>query len=123
MKQKADHHLEFLVNKNDRTANPLLPLLPTAHDNRPSSLSALATLPARPSPLRSASQLLNGGEEDAAGESDDGAGDADGDQSLRTEGESSALPKVKVEGQAIRKGSPSMLSRKLSIGTDLQWHP
>lgn len=70
LKQKADHHLEFLADRNERPTSTLLNL------PIPSEPSRGTNAPVQPSPLRQSSQLP-GGDEDAAGESDDGGG-ADG---------------------------------------------
>jgi hypothetical protein len=86
MKQKADHHLTFLAEKNDRSATNILKHLPSRHAS-----IAPGSAPSRPSngetrrPATHASTAnANGngngngnGEEDAAGESDDGAGEAE----------------------------------------------
>ena len=87
MKQKADHHLEFLADKNHRAVNSLLPGLPVIHDPaRPIAASGSGHLTAQPSPLRAASHLYGGGEEDAAGESEDADGEElTGDRSFRTD--------------------------------------
>lgn len=66
MKQKAEHHLEFLADKNERGASTLLTLPIRSESTRQNVIA-----PAQPSPLRNATQLP-GEEEDAAGESDDG---------------------------------------------------
>ena len=70
MKQKAEHHLEFLADKNERGAPTILTLPIRSESSRQS-----ATVPIQPSPLRNSTQLP-GEEEDAAGESDDAATDA-----------------------------------------------
>jgi len=90
MKQKADHHLTFLAEKNDRSASNILKHLPSRTSVAPSSG------PSRPvngdvnRPATHASTSngnVNGtgngngngnvGEEDAAGESDDGIGESE----------------------------------------------
>ena len=71
MQQKANHHLEFLADRNDRGANPLLPLLTVGIAPSPApsrGLSAQATLPGS----ARAESTQPAGDEDAAGESDDG---------------------------------------------------
>lgn len=72
MKQKADHHLEFLADRTERNAAATLSL-PPAYTNPSRQLSAAPSshVPLQPSPLGISSQLP-GGDEDAAGESDDG---------------------------------------------------
>jgi len=110
MKQKADHHLEFLADKNDRAANPLLPLLPAIQDStRLTVTTSSGHLPAQPSPLRTASLLPGSGDEDAAGESDDAAGETLAEsQSLRKESEPTALPKLGLEDEFSRKDTPGI---------------
>ncbi len=105
MKQKADHHLEFLADKNDRTANPLLPLQPFVQDARPVASTSTAHLRAQPSPLPVGSQRSGGGDEDAAGESDDAAGEIAAEEPFRTAGEASAPPKRGADEQA-KKSTP-----------------
>ena len=79
MKQKADHHLEFLADRAERGAAQLLSLpLPaeSSTSSRPVSVGPSGSnthAPVQPSPLRGASRAI-GADEDAAGESDDGGG-------------------------------------------------
>ncbi|OXG85835.1 transcriptional activator SPT7 [Cryptococcus neoformans Gb118] len=86
MKQKADHHLEYLADRTERNKQ-LQSLLPSATGTASPSLSAIG-----PAGLGGGSGLAVvlgsrlrdeglGGDEDAAGESDDafGEGDAEGD--------------------------------------------
>ena len=110
MKQKADHHLEFLADKNDRANNLLLPLLPGLSEHaRPFASTSSAHLPLQPSPLGVTSQLPAGGDDDdAAGESDDAAEHLEPAlQSFRTEDERPVLAKTGPEEQASRKNTPS----------------
>jgi transcriptional activator SPT7 len=78
MKQKADHHLNFLVDKADRDKDSISALLPT-----PSGAS-----PAPSQLLRASASGVHtpGDDEDAAGESDDGYGL--GDESFQSDGQS-----------------------------------
>lgn len=97
MKQKADHHLEFLADKNDRNVNPLLPPLSgvAGRNGFPAPLTASKAsqgrISAQHTPLR-ISHTLPGGEEDAAGESDDATGEFAAESSSRhkTQGPSKA---------------------------------
>lgn len=86
MKQKTDHLLQFVADKNDRTASTLLPLpiagSSTGTPSRSFGGSQPQTGVARPSPLP---EVNGGGDEDAAGESDGGGAGA-GDESFRSEG-------------------------------------
>ncbi|WRT67212.1 uncharacterized protein IL334_004178 [Kwoniella shivajii] len=75
MKQKADHHLEFLIDKNEKPVNPLHALLPQGINGSPAP--GLGTL------TRGSGEGVTGGDEDAAGESDDGQGE---DQDFRDGG-------------------------------------
>jgi len=115
MKQKADHHLEFLVDKNDRGTNSLLPLLPAASE---SSLSHRAFAASSSSLHRQSSFHLRPSDDDAAGESDDAAGDpvdqlhpdhSFHDRSFRLKGEKPQqhLKVGSQEGEAGRGPSPS----------------
>ena len=86
MQQKADHHLEFLADRNDQNASSILPLLPMAVPSDSSAPSRQLT--AAPTRLvtsrRGSSQApaaATGEDEDAAGESED----EQGDQSFRHE--------------------------------------
>jgi hypothetical protein len=103
MKQKADHHLEFLADKNEKPANqPLIfPLDSSSTSNRQlGASSSSGNLPAQPSPLRTSSHLP-GPDEDAAGESDDAVGEeifrdeASAGPSSHTAGIQSAEAKVR----------------------------
>jgi transcriptional activator SPT7 len=91
MKQKADHHLNFLVDKADRDKDSISALLPTPSGASPApsqllraSASGVHT-PSHPSSLRAVSNAP-GDDEDAAGESDDGYGL--GDESFQSDGQS-----------------------------------
>lgn len=81
MKQKADHHLTFLAEKNDRSATNILKHLPSRHTSiAPSGPSRNGEVkrPATHASTTNGNGNGNGvGEEDAAGESDDGAVEAE----------------------------------------------
>jgi transcriptional activator SPT7 len=92
MKQKADHHLTFLADKNDRSATNILKHLPSRHASIAPSTSAPSRAnndgTKRAGPATHASTAANERnghadgtgiqEEDAAGESDDGVGESEG---------------------------------------------
>lgn len=92
MKQKADHHLEYLADRTERSKQ-LQSLLPSATGTASPSLSSVAGPGLGPGPAPAVvlgSRLrddasggggLGGDDEDAAGESDDafGEGDAEGE--------------------------------------------
>lgn len=77
MKQKADHHLTFLAEKNDRSATNILKHLPSRHTSIAPSTSARNGELKRPSTQASTANGNGVGEEDAAGESDDAAGEVE----------------------------------------------
>lgn len=78
MKQKADHHLSFLAEKNDRSATNILKHLPSRHSIAPESASSRVNGEVKRPATHATTNGTNGaGEEDAAGESDDGAVDAE----------------------------------------------
>ncbi|OCF45433.1 hypothetical protein I317_00679 [Kwoniella heveanensis CBS 569] len=77
MKQKADHHLEFLLDKNERAVNPLQSLLSQFSVGSPLPGPSIGGSQSQRSPSRFGEGVA-GGEEDAAGESDDAQGE-DGD--------------------------------------------
>ncbi|WVQ98831.1 hypothetical protein IAU59_005962 [Kwoniella sp. CBS 9459] len=77
MKQKADHHLEFLLDKNERAANPLQSLLSHISIGSPLPGPSIVGSQSQRSPSR-LGEGVAGGDEDAAGESDDAQGE-DGD--------------------------------------------
>ncbi|KAK8869732.1 hypothetical protein IAR55_000300 [Kwoniella newhampshirensis] len=115
MKQKADHHLEFLVDKNERPSNPLQALLPLATPiassaNGPSGGATTANGTGRlrsPSKLREGSGVP-GGDEDAAGESDDAVGEEGGEEFFR---EGGAGAQMKEGGQTRGASSGTNLDR------------
>jgi hypothetical protein len=86
MKQKADHHLTFLAEKNDRSATNVLKHLPSRHTSiansapsRPATEGINRAGPTTHSTIP-ANVHSNGnvnGEEDAAGESDDAMGESE----------------------------------------------
>ncbi|WWC89960.1 uncharacterized protein L201_004889 [Kwoniella dendrophila CBS 6074] len=91
MKQKAEHHLEFLADKNEKPLNPLQALLPQGFNLNGSPMPGLSSSSSTRGGLGENSNGLNGdsltvtgGDEDAAGESDDGQ-NAD-DQGFRESG-------------------------------------
>jgi transcriptional activator SPT7 len=66
MKQKADHHLEFLADRSDKPAGPgSVTITKTANLKRGASARAQSI----------AASVVAGGDEDAAGESDDAVGE------------------------------------------------
>jgi hypothetical protein len=77
MKQKADHHLTFLAEKNDRSATNILKHLPSRHTSIAPSTSARNGELKRPATHASTTNGNGVGEEDAAGESDDAAGEVE----------------------------------------------
>ncbi|WVF72103.1 hypothetical protein IAT40_006915 [Kwoniella sp. CBS 6097] len=77
MKQKADHHLEFLLDKNERAANPLQSLLSHISIGSPLPGPSIGGSQSQRSPSR-LGEGVTGADEDAAGESDDAQGE-DGD--------------------------------------------
>jgi len=77
MKQKADHHLTFLAEKNDRSATNILKHLPSRHTSIAPSTSARNGDLKRPATHASTANGNGMGEEDAAGESDDAAGEVE----------------------------------------------
>ena len=77
MKQKADHHLTFLAEKNDRSATNILKHLPSRHTSIAPSTSARNGEIKRPATHASTANGNGAGEEDAAGESDDAAGEVE----------------------------------------------
>ncbi|KAK6902974.1 hypothetical protein L486_06429 [Kwoniella mangroviensis CBS 10435] len=87
MKQKAEHHLEYLVDKNEKPANPLQSFLPQGIplNGSPAPLAGSATT--RASGLANDSVTEAGNDEDAAGESDDGLGAQVEEQDFREAGE------------------------------------
>ncbi|ODN83198.1 hypothetical protein L202_01386 [Cryptococcus amylolentus CBS 6039] len=76
MKQKADHHLEYLADRAERTKH-LQTLLPSSSASTPAGPSGSLGVngAAGSSRLREGSTM--GGDEDAAGESDDALGEGD----------------------------------------------
>lgn len=68
MKQKADHHLTFLAERNDKSSTSFLDSLPTRRTNAGQRQASVS---------RSVQPTTAGGDEDAAGESDDAAGEKD----------------------------------------------
>ena len=116
MKQKADHHLEFLADRNDRSSvQPLLfPPIdgPSTSSRGLTASSSLNNLPLQPSPLREGSQLPVVGDEDAAGESDD----AVGEESFRYE--ATAGPQNKVVGN--NEDGPSGSSASQGASTPIR---
>jgi transcriptional activator SPT7 len=112
MKQKADHHLEFLADKTVRSAVQPIQFLSSDRSLSSRQLAAAAStssLPAQPSPLRGNLQLPGaGGDEDAAGESDDEVGD----DSFRSEAEAgpwikTVAPEAGPSRDAIANGTSS----------------
>jgi len=86
MKQKADHHLTFLAEKNDRSATNILKHLPSRHtsiaDSAPSRPATEGAKRAGPTthstiPANGHANGNGNGEEDAAGESDDAMGESE----------------------------------------------
>jgi hypothetical protein len=86
MKQKADHHLTFLAEKNDRSATNVLKHLPSRHTSiansapsRPATEGVKRAGPTTHStiPANGHSNGIGNGEEDAAGESDDAMGESE----------------------------------------------
>ena len=77
MKQKADHHLTFLAEKNDRSATNILKHLPSRNTSIAPSTSARVSEIKRPATHASTANGNGAGEEDAAGESDDAAGEVE----------------------------------------------
>lgn len=87
MKQKADHHLEFLADKNGKSSHPILPPLSAVGDGpikRQLGVGGSIHTPVHPSPLGRAASLVPYGEGVTAGESDD-----DGMKATQKDGESS----------------------------------
>lgn len=74
MKQKADHHLTFLAERNERPSNSFLDSLSSRRTGRQASVAAGSTQPPNGT----------GGDEDAAGESDDAAGEGEQGQTGQT---------------------------------------
>lgn len=74
MKQKADHHLEFLADRNDKSSSQLIAR--TQPSKRGGSTRAASQVPGA------------GGDEDAAGESDDAIGEGEEDFQQGAEGRS-----------------------------------
>ena len=109
MKQKADHHLEFLADRNEPSQqNFILPHLTGADPTAARRIAATGShAPSQPSPLREASQVPDQADEDAQGESlgsDEGA-DGGGDQSFRDE--AGAGPQSKTAAQDDQEGQQS----------------
>ncbi|WWC61038.1 uncharacterized protein I303_103616 [Kwoniella dejecticola CBS 10117] len=74
LKQKAEHHLEYLADKNEKPANPLQGFLSQGISVNGSPAPG-SSGPSRGLGARGESLLTVGGDEDAAGESDDGQND------------------------------------------------
>jgi hypothetical protein len=85
MKQKADHHLSFLADKNDRSATNVLQHLPAKYTNGSASIAARTprqaseSVPPGPPSMNLHSRKADQVDEDAAGESDDAAGEVETD--------------------------------------------
>jgi len=115
MKQKTEHHLEFLADKNERGASNLLALPIRSESSRQG-----ASAPTQPSPLRASTQLP-GEEEDAAGESDD-AGPKDAVKAAEPfPGEAGAGPQSDTAASTQEKSkqtSPGKYTITCKGGTD-----
>ncbi|WWD15998.1 hypothetical protein CI109_100422 [Kwoniella shandongensis] len=106
MKQKADHHLEFLVDKNERPPNPLQALLPQATPTQ-AGPTATTTGSGPRSPSRAGDGSgpgVPGGDEDAAGESDDAVGEGEGGEEFFREGGAGAQAKAGGEKRGASNG-------------------
>lgn len=121
MKQKADHHLEYLADRTERNKQ-LQSLLPSATGTASPSLSSVAG-PA-PAAVALGSRLrddasgagLGGDDEDAAGESDDafGEGDAEGEPVLDRD----ANDFLHVASQGFREGGAETKGERETPGKD-----
>lgn len=100
MKQKADHHLEFLADPNDKPAG--MPGQAVAHITSKGSQSkrgrSTSFRAQSVAPVNNASNSHNGpgGDEDAAGESDDAVGE--GDDSIGQDFQNGAGRRGSAEG-------------------------
>lgn len=115
MKQKADHHLEYLADRTERNKQ-LQSLLPSATGTASPSLSSVAGPGPGPavvlgSRLRDDASGGGGGgvggdDEDAAGESDDafGEGDAEGEVVVVDDDDRDGNDFLDVAGQGFRGG-------------------
>lgn len=115
MKQKADHHLEYLADRTERNKQ-LQSLLPSATGTASPSLSSVAGPGPGPavvlgSRLRDDASGGGGGgvggdDEDAAGESDDafGGGDAEGEVVVVDDDDRDGNDFLDVAGQGFRGG-------------------
>lgn len=70
MQQKANHHLDFLVDRNERGVTQAI-VFPFGADSSRQLAGSSSQLATQSSATLAASQIT-GGDEDAAGESDDG---------------------------------------------------
>ncbi|KIR39329.1 transcriptional activator SPT7 [Cryptococcus deuterogattii 99/473] len=125
MKQKADHHLEYLADRTERNKQ-LQSLLPSATGTASPSLSSVAGPGLGPAPAAVAlgSRLrddasgggLGGDDEDAAGESDDafGEGDAEGEPVVDRD----ANDFLHVASQGFREGGAETKGERETPGKD-----
>jgi hypothetical protein len=116
MKQKADHHLTFLAEKNDRSATNILKHLPSRHTSIAPSTSARNGELKRPATHASTANGNGVGEEDAAGESDDAAGEVEGENVDFRKGVKMDEDKL-AEGSQLQECKSSMSSLEPSRET------
>lgn len=108
MKQKANHHLEFLADLPERGAQQIFSLpLPAESSSSRRQQAAASGQMSRASP-RAASQVP-GADEDAAGESDDGGGaavDGVGADPFRDEAGAGPQSQTAANEEATRQTTP-----------------
>ncbi|WVQ78346.1 hypothetical protein IAT38_000431 [Cryptococcus sp. DSM 104549] len=114
MKQKADHHLEYLADRTERSKQLQALLPPTTGTASPAPGSSAGAGPSGPATGLAAgvsSRLRDeaGGDEDAAGESDDalGEGEEDGEGEREEGSEKQGFRDGGADVKGERKGTPN----------------
>ncbi|WWC69373.1 uncharacterized protein I206_103312 [Kwoniella pini CBS 10737] len=133
LKQKAEHHLVYLVDKNEKPANPLQGLLSQGISINGSPAPG-SSGPSRGVGTRGESLLTVGGDEDAAGESDDGQNEeadfrdgggpldrgTQGGQAQRSRRDTSVASTSRRENGASRRSPPAF---RPQLNTSLEAAP